>query len=115
MDQCDRELFHNYSPHTSLPATSCGDENWVKGFFLLMPQEEHHNPTLPVEGLMFNPRGLISALFVSELFPPESFNMKVCSSIDWVVRHMIEMCALEGKHIACINGETMDTPKKLYE
>ena len=28
---------------------------------------------------------------------------------------MIEMCALECKNIACINGETLDTSKKLYE
>ena len=41
--------------------------------------------------------------------------MKFCPSIDWVARHMIEMCALEGKHLACINGETLDTSKKLYE
>ena len=38
MDDCCRDLVHNYSPHTSISATSCGDENWVKGFFLLMPQ-----------------------------------------------------------------------------
>ena len=41
--------------------------------------------------------------------------MKVCSSIDWVARYMIEMCALEGKHISCINGETLETLDKLYE
>ena len=41
--------------------------------------------------------------------------MKFCLSIDWVARHMIEMCALKGKNIACINGETLDTSKKLYE
>ena len=28
---------------------------------------------------------------------------------------MIEMCALEGKNLACINGDTFDTSKKLYE
>ena len=28
---------------------------------------------------------------------------------------MIEMCALEGEHFACINGETLETSKKLYE
>ena len=28
---------------------------------------------------------------------------------------MIEMRVLEGKHLACINGETLDTSKKLYE
>ena len=28
---------------------------------------------------------------------------------------MIEMCALEGKHLSCINGETFDTLEKLYE
>ena len=28
---------------------------------------------------------------------------------------MIEICALEGKNLACINGETLETSKKLYE
>ena len=28
---------------------------------------------------------------------------------------MIETRALEGKNIACINGDTLDTSKKLYE
>ena len=28
---------------------------------------------------------------------------------------MIEMCALEGEHLTCINGETLDTSQKLYE
>ena len=41
--------------------------------------------------------------------------MKVWQSIDWVARHMIEMCALEGKHLSYINGETLDTLEKLYE
>ena len=76
---------------------------------MLMPQEEHDISTLLVEGLMAKPCGLISALVVDELFPPESFNMKFCASIDWVARHMIEMCALEGKNIAFTDGETLDT------
>ena len=33
MDECCRELVHNSSPHTSISATSCGNKNWVKGFF----------------------------------------------------------------------------------
>ena len=37
MDECCRELVHNSSSHTSISATLCGDENWVKGFFLLIP------------------------------------------------------------------------------
>ena len=115
IDEHCRDLAHNSSPHTSISATSCEDENWVKGFFLLMPQEEHDTSTLPVEVLMVKPCGLTSELVVAELFPPESFSMKVCLSIDWVARHIIEMCALEGKHLACINGETLDTSKKLYE
>ena len=61
---------------------------------------------------MVKPCVLISALVVVELFPLESFSMKVWQSIDWVARHMIEMCALEGKHLACINGETLDTSNK---
>ena len=80
-----------------------------------MPQEEHDAFTLLVEVLMVKPCGLTSELVVSELFPLESFSMKVFMSIDWVARHIIEMCALEGKHLACINGETLDTSKKLYE
>ena len=115
MDENCRDLAHNSSPHTSISPTSCGDENWVKGFFLLMPQEEHDTSTLPVEVLMVKPCGLKSALVVAELFPPESFSMKVCPSIDWVARHMIELCALEGKNLACINGDTLDTSKKLCE
>ena len=30
-----RDLVHNSSPHTSISATSCGDENWVKGIFFV--------------------------------------------------------------------------------
>ena len=71
MDEHCRDLSHNSSPHTSISATSCGDENWVKGFFLLMPQEENDTSTLPVEGLMVKPCVLTSALVVVELFPPE--------------------------------------------
>ena len=115
MDEHCRVFVHNTSPHTPISAMSCGDENWVKGVFLLMLQEEHDNPTLPVEGLMVNPCGLTSALVVAGLFPSESFYMKVCSSIDWVARHMSETFALEGKLLACINGETLDTLGKLYE
>ena len=33
IDEHCRDLAHNSSPHTSISATSCGDENWVKGFF----------------------------------------------------------------------------------
>ena len=80
-----------------------------------MPQEERETSTLPVDGLMVKPCGLTIELIVAKLFPPESFSMKFCVPIDWVVRCMIEMCALEGKHIACINGETLDTSEKLYE
>ena len=64
---------------------------------------------------MVKPCGLTRELVVDELFPHESFSMKFCSSINWVARQMIEMCALEGKHLACMNGETLDTSKKLYE
>ena len=64
---------------------------------------------------MVKPCGLTSELVVAELFPPESFSMKFFPSIDWVARHMIEMCALEGKNLSCINGETLVTSKKLYE
>ena len=77
-----------------------------------MPQEELDTFTLPFEVLMVKPCGLTSELVVSELFPPESFSMKFCPSIDWVARHMIEMCALEGKNLACINGDTLDISKK---
>ena len=76
---------------------------------LLLPQEEHETSTLPVDGLMVKPCGLTSAPVVVELFPPGSINMRVCSSIDWVARHMIGMCDLEGKHFAYINGGSLDT------
>ena len=33
MDECCKELVHTSSLPTSISATSCGDENWVKGFF----------------------------------------------------------------------------------
>ena len=45
-----RELVHNSSPHTSISATPCGDENWVKGYFMLVPQEETF--TFQVDGLL---------------------------------------------------------------
>ena len=69
----------------------------------------------PIEGLIVKACVLISALVIDRLFPPKLLNMKFCTSIDWVARHMIEMCALEGEHLACINGETLDTSEKLYE
>ena len=34
-------LVHNYSLPTSFSATSIGDENWVKGFFFMVPHEEY--------------------------------------------------------------------------
>ena len=49
IDEHCRYLAHNSSPHTSISATSRGDENWVRGFFLLMPQEEDDTSTLLVE------------------------------------------------------------------
>ena len=64
MDDHCRDLAHNSSPHTSISATSGGDENWVKGFFLLMPQEEHDTFTLLVEVLIVNPCVLTSTLVV---------------------------------------------------
>ena len=82
---------------------------------MLMPQEEHDTPTILVEGLMVKPCGLKSASMVVELFPLESFIMQVCLSIDWVARHMMEMCTQEGKYFACMNGDTSYTSKKLYE
>ena len=33
IDEHYRDLAHNSSPHTSISATSRGDENWVRGFF----------------------------------------------------------------------------------
>ena len=80
-----------------------------------MPQEENDTPTLLIEGLMVKPCGLTSASMVFELFPLESSSMQVCFSIDWVSRHMIDMCTLEGKYLACINGDTTDTSENLYE
>ena len=71
--------------------------------------KENDTSTLAVEGLMIKPCGLTSASVVVELFPLESFNVEVCSSIHWVARHMIEMCALEDEYLTCINGETLDT------
>ena len=99
VDDCCKDLVHNYSPHASSLATSCANKNWVKGFFLLMPSEEHDIFTLLVEGLIVNPCGLTSASLEVELF-----SMQVCLSIDWVARHMMEMSNLEGKHFVCING-----------
>ena len=75
-----------------------------------MPPEEHDICILLVEGLMVNLCGLTSASLVVELF-----SMKVYFSIDWVARHMMEMCTLEGKYFACINGDTLDISKNLYE
>ena len=78
----------------------------------MVPQEEHETSTLPVDGLMVKPCGLTSAPVVVELFPPGSINMRVCSSIDWVARHMIEMCAPKGKHFSYVNVGSLDTTEK---
>ena len=75
-----------------------------------MPPEEHDIFTLTVEGLMVKPCGLTSASLVVELF-----SMQFCLSIYWVARHMMEMWILEDKYFSCINGDTSDTSKKLYE
>ena len=75
-----------------------------------MPPEEHDIFTLVVEGLMVKTCGLTSASLVVELF-----TMQFYFSIDWVARHMMEMCTLEGKYFSCINGDTSDKSEKLYE
>ena len=62
-----------------------------------MPEEELDTFTLPVEVLMVKPCGLKSELVVAELFPPESFSMKFCPSIDWVGIGINEMKTLVGK------------------
>ena len=59
---------------------------------------------------MVNPYGLTSASLVVQLF-----NIQFCLSIYWVARHMMEMWSLEGKYFSCINGDTSNTSKKLYE
>ena len=81
--------------------------------FKCSPTSAGFGVTTNLTRLMVKPCGLTSALVVVELFPPESFSMKVWQSIDWVARHMIEMCALEGKHLSCINGETLETSEKI--
>ena len=40
------ELFHHNLFHTPMATNTHEDDNWVKGFFLLMPSKEHEAPTL---------------------------------------------------------------------
>ena len=47
-----RGLFYYNSVHTSSLAGTHRDENWVKGFFLLMPHEEQEAPTYSIDDLM---------------------------------------------------------------
>ena len=46
---------------------------------------------------------------VADCFPLGSVNTSVYSSIDWVAKQMIDMCTLEGKHLACISLDSLDT------
>ena len=68
-----------------------------------MPQEDQETSTLLVDGFMVKPCGLTSALVVVELFPPESINMRVCSSIDWVYRDIFGMKTLGGNEFDFCN------------
>ena len=47
-----RGLFYYKSVHTSSSTGTHRDENWVKGFFLLMPHKEHEAPTYSINDLM---------------------------------------------------------------
>ena len=51
----DMRLVHNSSPHTSILATSGGDENWEKEFSLLVPHEEKEAPIGVHDDLMNAP------------------------------------------------------------
>ena len=42
-------LVHNFSLPTSFSATSIEDENWVKGFFFMVPHEEYENSISPFD------------------------------------------------------------------
>ena len=42
-------MVHNYSLPTSFSSTSIGDENWVKGFFLMVSHGEHENSISPFD------------------------------------------------------------------
>ena len=44
MDEYCRELIHTSTPHTSISATSNGEENWENEFSLLVPHEEQEAP-----------------------------------------------------------------------
>ena len=66
MDVYCKMFVYNYSPHTFNSAISCGDENWVKGFFLLVPHEDQEDPPSS-DDLMINPWGLKSEPFPYEI------------------------------------------------
>ena len=40
VDEYCREPIHSSTPHTSISATSSGDENWEKELSFLVPHEE---------------------------------------------------------------------------
>ena len=50
VDESCRGLVHIYSPHNFISATSFGNEDWVKGFFLFVPHEEKEDPTFVIDG-----------------------------------------------------------------
>ena len=52
------EVCYYKSVHTPSLAGTHRDENWVKGFFLLMPQEEQEAATYSIDELMVQPRGM---------------------------------------------------------
>ena len=58
-----RGLFYYKSVHTSSSVGTHRDDNWVKGFFLLMPHEEQEAPTYSIDELMVQPCGMKSTLF----------------------------------------------------
>ena len=54
VDKYGKYLIH-ISTHTSISATSSGDENWEKEFSLLVPHEEHEAPIGTHDDLMDAP------------------------------------------------------------
>ena len=55
MDEYCKMMDYNSSPHIFNSCISGGDENWVKGFFLLVPHKEQETPPFSIDDLLINP------------------------------------------------------------
>ena len=94
-------MVHNSSLPTSFLAISIGDENWVKGFFLLVPPGEQDDPTFVCDEF----------IKAQNLFHMKESNLLV--SFDASLIHLNHLSGTNGRelsHWSCELGESSIFP-----